>query len=270
MEGFGNKIQSFLLDGKKVTAFEIPGSLTGVHTIKITLANADISSPGINKVVNHVSSSIPVISVAGNTISWQNIADATAYKIIKNGHFLAIIKETNLAIAANVSAEYQVIAMDGKGFESFASEPLFISAAKAEIYEAEIFTHKAAYNYKGFSGDGFVEIAKGINTTIVIPITVSEAGNYSLDFRYANGNGPVNTENKCAIRTLKLNGIQKGTVVFPQRGKEEWSNWGYSNAVQLKLDKGNYKLVLSMENFNDNMNGDTNQAMIDFMRITKL
>jgi hypothetical protein len=270
MEGFGNQVKSFLLDDKKMMAFEIPGNLTGVHSIKIVLANNVLPETGINKVVNHVSCSTPFLSQDANSITWQPVANASAYKIIKNGQFLSITKQTTLKIGSGTSAEYQVIAIDAKGFQSFASEPVFVSAEKAGIYEVEKFADKATESYKGFSGDGFVEIAKGINKIITIPITINETGNYSIDFRYANGNGPVNTENKCAIRTLKINGVQKATFVFPQRGKEEWSNWGFSNAVQIKLDKGNYKLELSMEDFNDNMNGDINQAMIDFLRITKL
>jgi hypothetical protein len=138
------------------------------------------------------------------------------------------------------------------------------------LYEAERFAAKAIQNYKGFSGDGFVEISKTLNKTLTMPITIKESGQYAIDFRYANGNGPVNTENKCAIRTLKMNGVQKGTVVFPQRGKDEWSNWGFSNAVKLTIEKGTYNFVLSMEDFNDNMNGDINQAMIDYIRVVKL
>jgi hypothetical protein len=91
-----------------------------------------------------------------------------------------------------------------------------------------------------------------------------------VDFRYANGNGPTNTDNKCAIRTLKVDGRQEGSLVFPQRGTGEWSNWGYSNSVRMYLAKGKHTITLSFENFNDNMNGDINQAMIDYMRIVRL
>jgi hypothetical protein len=91
-----------------------------------------------------------------------------------------------------------------------------------------------------------------------------------VDFRYANGNGPTNTDNKCAIRTLKVDGRQEGSLVFPQRGTGEWSNWGYSNSVRIYLAKGKHTITLSFENFNDNMNGDINQAMIDYMRIVWL
>ena len=91
-----------------------------------------------------------------------------------------------------------------------------------------------------------------------------------MDFRYANGNGPTNTENKCAIRTFNVDGQFAGTFVFPQRGKEEWSNWGFSNVNTVKLTKGTHEFQLSFEDWNENMNGEINQAMLDYLRLIKI
>ncbi|MEO6843910.1 MAG: hypothetical protein ABI184_01990, partial [Ginsengibacter sp.] len=107
------------------------------------------------------------------------------------------------------------------------------------------------------------------NRNIVLPITISEDGNYILDVRYANGNGPINTENKCAFRTLSIDSVTFKTLVFPQRGKDEWSNWGWSNSLEIPLKKGLHHISISFENWNENMNGDINQAMLDCLRILK-
>jgi hypothetical protein len=97
-----------------------------------------------------------------------------------------------------------------------------------------------------------------------------EAGEYAIDFRYSNGSGPVNTDNKCAIRTLKKESEIIGAFVFPQLGKEEWSNWGTSNIIITRLNKGYNLLTLSFEPYNENMNGEINTALLDFMRLTKI
>ncbi|MDQ6761544.1 MAG: hypothetical protein M3015_02825, partial [Bacteroidota bacterium] len=60
-----------------------------------------------------------------------------------------------------------------------------------------------------------------------------------------------------------------GTFVFPQRGVDEWSNWGYSNPVHVYLKKGRHNLMLAFEPYNENMNVDVNQAMLDYVRIVK-
>ena len=271
MEGFGNSIQSFLLDGVKQTAFEIPANLQGTHHIKIVLSNKVPVPAAINKVSNHVACATPVATAQGNQMSWQKVAGAVSYKIIKNGQTVNTTNEISIKIKDKGYAEYQVIAIDEKGFESFAGDPLVVAdASSIKMYELEKFMSPSDKKYKGFSGQGFVETSKSINRSLSIPITVNNAGTYSIDCRYANGNGPVNTENKCAIRTLKINGVQKGSFVFPQRGKEEWSNWGFSNAIQVNLAPGMYQLILSLEAYDENMNGDINQAMIDYIRVTKL
>lgn len=100
-------------------------------------------------------------------------------------------------------------------------------------------------------------------------INIETAGNYFLDIRYANGNGPVNTENKCAFRTVSIDNKNAGTLVFPQRGKDEWSNWGWSNSLKLSLTKGTHPITISLENWNENMNGAINQAMLDCIRLIK-
>lgn len=134
----------------------------------------------------------------------------------------------------------------------------------------ENYTEAANYSYSGYSGKGFVEISTIKNTTLSIPVTVSQDGEYSIDFRYANGNGPTNTENKCAVRTLKVDDVKVGTTLFPQRGKDEWSNWGYSNSTRIHLTKGRHTLTLHYEGSNENMNGDVNEAMLDYLRIIQI
>ena len=115
-----------------------------------------------------------------------------------------------------------------------------------------------------------MEINKKVNTSISIPVKINKKGIYAVRFRYSNGNGPINTENKCALRSLKLNKKFVGTIVFPQRGKEEWSNWGYSNSVQLSLNKGTSVISLVFEPWNENMNGEINQAFLDNMQLILL
>ncbi len=137
-------------------------------------------------------------------------------------------------------------------------------------YEIENFNPKSDSASKGFSGSGFTEISNQVNRSVKIPINITRPGWYAIDFRYANGNGPINTENKCAIRTLKVNNQFAGTIVLPQRGKDEWSNWGFSNSVRVYLEKGTQNITLSLEDYNDNMNGEINQAMLDYVRISKI
>ncbi|MEO6905828.1 MAG: hypothetical protein ABI148_05670 [Ginsengibacter sp.] len=59
------------------------------------------------------------------------------------------------------------------------------------------------------------------------------------------------------------------TLIFPQRGKEEWSNWGWSNSSKVLLTKGSHHVDFSFENWNENMDGEINQAMLDCVKVVK-
>ena len=270
MEGFGNTIQSFSIDGKMV-APEVSATLKGKHTIKIILGNNNVGGK-INHVADYVTVASPTLDgTSKKRISWNDVKGAAKYKVLKNGITLAVTDKTYFTPGYLHYEEYQVIAIDKNGVESFASEPYMTSGEEYfPIIQIEKYATKSDKAYKGFSGDVFVEISKSENTSISIPVEIKENGWYALDFSYANGNGPTNTENKCAIRSLKENDKQIGTVVFPQRGSGEWSNWGWSNAVKVFLKKGKHNITLSFETANENMNGEINQAMLDYLRVIKI
>ncbi|MFT3682447.1 MAG: hypothetical protein QM791_19485 [Ferruginibacter sp.] len=270
MEGYGNTIQSFSIDGKLSPAF-IPANLKDKHAVKIMLTNSVEGNAKINKTENIVSPATPVVVYANGNINWQVVEGAATYIVLKNGQPVSTVSGTGFA-AADACAEYQVIAVDKNGVQSFASEPIIpVSCKSLKIYEAESFAARSSLTYKGASGDGFVEISKDQNKTISLAITVDEPGIYAINFRYANGNGPVNTENKCAIRALHIDTKFAGTLVFPQRGKEEWSNWGFSNAIITNLIKGKHVITLSFTAANENMNAaEINQAMLDYLQVIKI
>ena len=125
-------------------------------------------------------------------------------------------------------------------------------------------------NYVNYSGKGFVEVSTEKNTKVSLPIVVAESGEYFIDIKYSNGSGPWNTDNKCAIRSLYINQDYVGVMVLPQRGTNEWSDWGFSNSHKINLVKGKNELELVMEAWNNNMNVDVNRAMIDYIRLYKV
>ncbi len=105
------------------------------------------------------------------------------------------------------------------------------------------------------------------NTDVTFKVNVDSGGDYLLDVRYANGEGPINTENKCAIRMLYINGQEAGAIVMPQRGIDEWLSTGFSNMLRIKLKEGVNELSLRHEI--DNMNGTVNTALLQYVRIIR-
>jgi hypothetical protein len=270
VNGHGNVIRSFEIDGKAVKDFAIPADLSGNHSIKIELITKSTPAPSINKVENYFSPDVPALKLTDNILSWQSVPRAVKYAVLQNGKNLAETAGNSFRVNTEIFSEYQVIALDKNGVGSFASEPVEVKSKYSIVVEVEDFAGKSELDYKNFFGTGFSEISTSKNKTISIPVNISKAGKYCISFRYANGNGPVNTENKCAIRTLKTDGTVSGTLVLPQRGKNEWSNWGISNYTHVRLSKGKHVIEVSYEPWNENMNGEINQAMLDALILEKL
>ncbi|MCB0585423.1 MAG: hypothetical protein KDD06_08880 [Phaeodactylibacter sp.] len=271
VEGFGNRIESITLDGEPLEEAFLPAGASGKHSIYIVMKNQPFEGSDINLVDNHFSLPNPQVQKDGPSLSWEAVPGAVEYLIYKDGELLEKTTTSPLVVPTEKVAEYKISALDNMGYESFTSEPLRIAPEKAiRIIEVEQFTGASGLPYTNYSGRGFVEISNEKNRSIEMLIDMEEAGDYLIDFRYSNGSGPWNTDNKCAIRDLYANGGRVGPLVFPQRGTDEWSDWGYSNSYVVKLNKGSNTLRLSFEPWDVNMNVEVNRAMVDFVRLIQL
>ena len=267
LQGYGNKIKGIELDGRLLKSPSIPYSLKGKHFIKISLTVGSPTDKLINKVSNYTSLETPVLQFENGTLSWTKISGAASYIILKNAEKVAQTTENSLRLKSDGFAEYQVIAIDEKQTGGFASEPLIVSLP---LLEKTLNQGQLASENPTTKDGNYIEISRTQNQKVSIPLKVEKSASYAINFNYSNGNGPVNTENKCAIRSLYVDGNFAGTVVFPQRGKDEWSNLGNSNFVHVKLSAGAHTLTLAFESQNENMNGIVNQARISLLKIYSL
>lgn len=259
LEGFGNIIENITLNDQVLESGTLPQHLSGNQEVKIKLAGNKLPAGKINKAKDKVSPDTPQVTAAHGKISWLPVEHAVAYRVIKNGGQLFTTTETSIDFSDRGYAEYQVIAVATDGFESFASEPLVVSAPTTLVYKIG-----------RVNAQGYVEISKNINRVLQVPAFIPEPGAYAIDVRYANGNGPVETDNKCAFRALQQEGTLLGTLVMPQRGLQAWSDWGYSNAVIANFEKGNIRLTLAYLPSTENMNGEINEARLDHIRFIRL
>ncbi|MBX0291515.1 glycogen debranching protein [Hymenobacter sp. HSC-4F20] len=273
LTGFGNQIDSITLDGQPLPEAYIPATLAGQHQLYITLVNhSPEPAYHVNQVAHHVSPPTPAPQYTAGYLSWPAVPWAATYHILRNGQVTARTTDTSFPILTPTAyTEFQIIAVDSAGFESFASEPLAVEPAPFQMsIELAATLPDLASCYPGSDGKASVEISTTINRTLTIPVTVPHDGVYALDFYYANGNGPISTSNKCAFRTLRLGQQQLGTVVLPQRGEQAWADWGYSNPVVARLPSGHLLLTLSLEEANQNMHGEVNHALLHHLRLTHL
>ncbi len=273
VEGFGNKIKQFKLDGEVMDDPFIPADLSGFHEIRIRMEDNPFDKQKANFVENQFSLPSPKVKVENGNLIWDDLEQEPEYHIFRNGKKIGNTKENFWAIKndGNKFNEYIVTATNILGYESYSSEPVMVFNEESEhIFEMEVFSEKSEKPYSNYSGDGFVEASTENNRNIQLAFEVPEKGLYRLEFRYANGTGPWNTDNNCAIRSLFHNGQFEDIIVMPQRGDGEWSDWGFTNPVMLDLEEGRNQLRLEFREWNINMDGEINKAMLDYMRLIKV
>jgi hypothetical protein len=270
LKGTGSVIKSVMMDSVIQKKAFIPSSVKGVHTLTIELGDRKITETTINLVSNEVAPITPVVKIVGKKLVWNKIDDAHIYVVYKNGKESARTRHTSFKLPTdNRYAEFQVMAINSKGFESFLSEPLSIIPNKdVLLLNSSLAGLPLQTEYKGFTKKGYIRLEKNEAQKVVLKTDVKQSGLYKIDIRYSNGNGPINTDNKCAIRILSINGKPVGSVVFPQRGSGKWSDWGFSNSIYKDLEKGTNDFEIAFTPFNNNMNFIENVSLLDYVRLT--
>ncbi len=283
--GYGDRIKSFKLNGKEHKPF-IPATIKGYNKIDIVMADNNIAPLKVNRMKNVKAPLTPMARLyhnpeissqngpVNNFFEWNPIEYINHYLVLRDGK--VVDKTNSTTYEAIVPGEYQVIGVDDNGVQSFASEPLsnvetiFVDMpGETNILTSKEVSYEPVDSIAGYQGNGFVEFdhateAKEVN------LSVESDGEYAISLRYANGNGPISTENKCAVRTLSVDGERVGVIVMPQRGDGNWSDWGYSNIVKVPLTAGVHTITIDYRPENENMNLTTNHAIVDRVRVARI
>ncbi len=269
VHGHGNQIASATLDGQPIQEAFVPADLSGTHEVVIYLNNQAFGGKK-HLVPNHFSLPTPLARLSEGRLLWEPVPGAVSYRVFRNGQLEGETTQPEFSPGNASFASWQVTAVDALGWESFSSEPLYqVAQNSMTIVEMETVASPSRLPYTNFSGKGFVAISTKENRVLEFSVNVPDGGTYLLEMRYSNGSGPWNTDNKCAIRSLTVNDSYAGVLVLPQRGQDEWSDWGWSNPMRVSLEAGSNSLRIHFEEWNNNMNVETNTAMLDQLRLIR-
>lgn len=272
VEGYGDHIQSFKMDGKEQKPF-VSAKTKGVHNIHIVMSNEDIPQMAVNNMANQKAPLTPIAWIESGNLCWNPIEYINHYVVLRNGQRVATTNSTTYPL--EMPGEWQVLGVDDAGVESFASEPRSNMLTFRVQFPKEVesmtsseVSYQPLNGIEGYEG-GFVEVDHS-TAIIEVPVEIGGGGTYAIALRYANGNGPVNTENKCAIRTISVDDNRIGVVVMPHRGVANWSDWGMTNYLRVELQPGKHVISIEYLPENENMNLGTNHAIIDEVVVTRL
>ncbi|MCB0558412.1 MAG: hypothetical protein KDD09_05685, partial [Phaeodactylibacter sp.] len=167
VEGFGNRIESAMLDGEPLEEAFLPADISGEHLIVIKMNNQPFDGGAIHLVANHYSLPAPQLKQEGAALRWEPIPGAVEYRVYKDGELLEKTTATQLEVSTEEEAEYKVSAMDDKGYQSFTSEPLRAAPETGiKIVEVEQYTGASQLPYTNYSGTWFVQVSTDKNRSI--------------------------------------------------------------------------------------------------------
>lgn len=274
VEGYGSEIKSFTIDGKQHAPVLEAKNLKGTHDIHIVMANNEVTPLKVNEVPNAKAPLTPITWIENNELHWNPIEYIGHYVVLRNGVRIKTTHQTSFKL--ETEGEYQVIGVSTDGVKSFASEPrsnaatvTFEVPGEANTMNSPEISYAPETPIEGFYGDGFAETDHK-SQPIKVVANITATGKYAITLRYSNGNGPVNTENKCAIRTVTVNGEKAGVVVMPTRGVANWDDWGITNSLIVNLEAGNHEIAITFTGSDENMNIATNHALIDRVILTHI
>ncbi len=270
LQGYGNKINSVKLDGKIINEAKIPVDLEGHHSLMIFLEPVEPIHHKVNLLKNAFSPHTPLVKYQDGKLTWGSQHGIQYFQVLKNGKPFDTCNQDNWDLPDQSFGDYQVIAVGFNGYASFASEPFSITSSPILEIDLSTFNPSPQSVYEGYTGGGYIVVSPKENLVVEFEVETDIPGKYALNIRYSNGSGPINTDNKCALRTLSQTGNLIGTLVFPQRGAGNWEDWGRSNTLKVELNKGLNGFAISFEPHNHNMDGLINNALLDRVQLVKI
>lgn len=243
VSGYGDSIRKFMLDGVKMDDAVVPGDLEGYHTVEIELSDSFQNDRDVNYQPACWTPLMPVTTLDGNTLRWNEVEGADHYEVYVAGENTARTDQTFFDLEDGMSGDVQVVAVASDGTPSFPSAPVNISEKVCKGFPETMLTRK---NAKDFT----------------VTVDVPQAGEWYVSWNYANGTGPVNTDNNCGIRMLYVDGVKAGINIFPHRGTDDWNNWGWTIPEKLSLSEGAHTFTLKYESDADNMDLEINDFKI--------
>ena len=241
IEGTGNVIDKFTIDGKETHDNFINGAITGRHAIVITMTNNNHAPQIITKGNNEFCiPTTPVAEWLNDSTRILNYNNDNTYRMVVNGQLRYTIGDTTFTRNDN-KEQFSInsVVEIGKYALSYLSKPYFVMPHVAVLPVSQFATAGTSL-LTSPKAKNAVETSTGKNGEITIKYVAPQGGDYFFDVRYSNGR----SSNTCPLLSVTVNSHHQGTLVMPCRGESEWLNAGMSNLVQLQLLKGENTIVI--------------------------
>lgn len=256
INGTGNRIAKFTIDGNETACYKVNPTITGHHTVEIFMANNNLSSMELPESRQQWTLPTPEVRWLGARTGYiDDKLPGASCRLIINGSYdgLTTNKEIRLSLPQAFSTAAVRFAYTGLK-DSRQTFPLSAyTSSPHELYSSRsvitVQAEDAAVTGTTLVRDWrlarrFAENSAGHQPTITFTVSAPQAGEYILRLCYSNGAGPAATST--AIRALTVNGSYAGSFVLPSKGTGWWLSTTVSNTLTASLHKGENLVTVSM------------------------
>lgn len=192
----------------------------------------------------------PIQQWEGDTLYWQ--AATPRVVLLRNGRDIDTLKLSPVVIPDSLGGFFSLQSLDSSQIRSLPTEPVYRGPAANLILKNDV--------------PYFVELGKE-NDYLKLSFESDLPGSYLIRFRYANGSGPISTDNKCGLAKLSVSDWWlEQMIAFPQTGS--WDHWHMTGWYPIELSKGTNTLRLEQGTLPvTNMDGAVNTFRVSVVEL---
>ncbi len=243
LSGEGDKVKSFKVDGKSEDAasYVFPNNSTGSHTIEIVMEKSGTEYK-INKSEDNlvVCPEMPTMSYSNGKLSWTEKSGLT-YKLWTGKDYVPV-SGGSCNVDTSVYGCYSLVAVSSDGVCSEMSKPIVVSPDRIKI-EAE----NGTVSDSSLISNGYVIDKKSKSAKLTLSVNVKKAGRYQLSGIYNNA-GDATSGISCGIRSVYVDGVDKGSLVFPEVNSARKNQT--STHLTLDLENGTHTVKIFYDTAN--------------------
>lgn len=243
LSGEGDKVKSFKVDGaaKDIGSYVLPVNSTGNHTIEIVMEKSGTQYK-INKSEDNlvVCPEMPTMTYSNGKLRWTAKSGLT-YRLWTGKEYIDVTGGS-YTVDTSVYGCYSLMAISADGICSELSKPIVVSPDRIKI-EAE----SGSVSNSSLISSGYVIDKRSRSAELTLSVNIAKKGKYLLSGIYNNA-GDATSGVSCAIRSVYLDGVDMGSLVFPEVNSSFKDQT--STRLSLTLDQGAHTIKIFYDKAN--------------------
>ncbi len=241
--GKGDKVKSFKVDGNSqdIKSYVFPADSSGNHTVEIAMEKSGTEYK-INKSDDNlvVCPEMPTMSYSNGTLTWTQKSGLT-YKLWTGKEYVDV-SGGSYTVDKTAYGSYSLMAVSKDEICSELSKPIIVTPIRIKV-EAE----NGTVSDSSLISSGYVIDKRSKSANLTLSVNIAKKGRYQLSGIY-NNPGDATSGISCGIRSVYVDGVDKGSLVFPEVSSSKKNQT--STHLSLDLEQGTHTVKIFYDTAN--------------------